>query len=326
MKTSVSRLDKAGAHRRAQRVRDGVMAVNELIETLVEIQERQDWLALGYKNWPEYYEGEFGPNRLKLTAEQRGQVVAVLVASGMSKRKVAKALGFDEKTVRNDLRGAEKSALPSGEPQVSGDRDSGSAGDHTQTASEPPAGNGLASPEPVPGNPLDPPSRDHEVDESQALPSSSPGSGPSTPADLSLDQVALVADQPGLDSPLARGETGTLAPVAAEEPTSPGDSSAAQNLTEEQAPTPPGMPVLSPPEPFGVEPGGEVEEEPLGQAGSSSTDPTFMDAIDAMWSALDRLDVDAQAPMLLGEEMTRIEQIGPVLTHVAAQLRQRREP
>jgi hypothetical protein len=138
MTKSVSRLDKAGAHRRAQRVRDGVMAVNELIETLVEIQEHQDWLSLGYKTWTEYYEGEFGPTRLKLSAEQRGQVVAVLAASGMSKRKVAAALGIDEKTVRNDLRGAEKSALPSGKPQVkdSGDVDSPPIDVPGQTAAE----------------------------------------------------------------------------------------------------------------------------------------------------------------------------------------------
>lgn len=120
----MSRLDKAGAHRRAQRVRDGVAAIDDVIDTLIEIQERQDWIALGYGSYGEYCEGEFGPAKLKLTAEQRGRVVAVLASSGMSKRRVALALGVSEGTVRNDVKrskGAQNYALPNAEPQVNDD-------------------------------------------------------------------------------------------------------------------------------------------------------------------------------------------------------------
>lgn len=118
----MSKFDRVAAVRRAQRVRDNVVAVNELIETLIEIQECQDWLALGYKTWTEYCEGEFGG--MKLTAEQRGRVVNVLVASGMPKRRVAAALGVSDGTVRNDTKrnrsipSAQNYAPPVAEPQV----------------------------------------------------------------------------------------------------------------------------------------------------------------------------------------------------------------
>lgn len=113
--------DRAGATRRAQRVRDGVTSINDVLDTLVEIQERQDWMALDYKSWSEYYEGEFGPDKLKLTQEERGRVIGALVAAGIPKRQLAKMLGVSEGTVRNDAKRSKvrnNYAPPAIEPQV----------------------------------------------------------------------------------------------------------------------------------------------------------------------------------------------------------------
>jgi len=119
---TVSRMDKVAANRRAQRVRDGVTTINDVLATLDEIQERQDWLTLGYKGWFDYIEAEFGPDRLKLTNEERARVVGVLAAApGISKRRLAKMLGVSEGTVRNDVRRSQvrkNYALPTAEPQV----------------------------------------------------------------------------------------------------------------------------------------------------------------------------------------------------------------
>ena len=149
--TAVARLDKAGANRRAQRVRDGVNAVNDLIGTIVEIEERQDWLILGYKGWGDYFEAEFGPNQLRLSPEQRGVIVAVLAASGMSRRKIARWLGVDEKTLRNDAKGAEKSALPAADSQVKTNGPSDSP--TTAAAASPTADGGTTLTEPPAAGP-----------------------------------------------------------------------------------------------------------------------------------------------------------------------------
>jgi len=116
-----NRLDRVGAVRRAQRIRDGVSSISDVLDTLVEVQERQDWTVLGYRDFDEYCVNEFGPDQLKLSAERRGQVVGILVAGGMSKRGAAKALGVSEGTVRNDVKrskGAQNYAPPTVEPQV----------------------------------------------------------------------------------------------------------------------------------------------------------------------------------------------------------------
>lgn len=49
-------------------------------------------------------------HRRHLTGEERREIVARLVAEGMSRRAAAKSIGVDEKTIRNDLTGAEYSA------------------------------------------------------------------------------------------------------------------------------------------------------------------------------------------------------------------------
>lgn len=67
------------------------------------------WIALGYESWPEYVAGEFG-GPLRLGREDRKQVVAELRQAGLSTRGIGEALGVDDRTVRNDLVGADFSA------------------------------------------------------------------------------------------------------------------------------------------------------------------------------------------------------------------------
>jgi len=184
----------------------------------------------------------------------------------------------------------------------------------------------------------DPP--DQSVDELQA---SDQGPGPSTPADPSLDQVALVADQPGLGSPLARGEAPVPAGVAQPPELVPGEepvpvapaaageiaaSPAAQNLTEEQAPTPLVEPVLSPSGAVGVADGGTAEEEAGGEAGSSSADPAseFMRYVDDLSSAIDTLDHEVVGPMVTEKELNRMEYVAGRLEGAARRLRHAANP
>lgn len=67
------------------------------------------WLALGFDSWDDMCDAEFDA-RIPLPREQRQEVVGSLRDAGMSTRAIASALGVNDKTVRNDLAGAEKSA------------------------------------------------------------------------------------------------------------------------------------------------------------------------------------------------------------------------
>lgn len=68
------------------------------------------WLAMGYGSWHEWCDCELGG--FKLPATERREVVAELVATGMSNRSIADVIDVDEGTVRNDRKAtAEFSAV-----------------------------------------------------------------------------------------------------------------------------------------------------------------------------------------------------------------------
>lgn len=69
------------------------------------------WLTLGYESWQEYCDCELDGFKLP-TRSERPAVVEEMASepNSMSNRAIAKALGIDEGTVRNDKRGAENSA------------------------------------------------------------------------------------------------------------------------------------------------------------------------------------------------------------------------
>lgn len=108
--TDIEKPDVIGATRRAETIRQGMISYAAAMEAIGEAFENRDWVALGHKDWDTYCEKEFSEKRLKLTREQREQAVLAFRGAGMSTRAIAAALGVDDKTVRNDLRGAENSA------------------------------------------------------------------------------------------------------------------------------------------------------------------------------------------------------------------------
>lgn len=77
---------------------------------IVEAYRQRDWITLGYRDWDQMCEVEFGGARIALPVAERQQVVADLRGEGLSTRAIASAVGVDDKTVRNDLGGAEISA------------------------------------------------------------------------------------------------------------------------------------------------------------------------------------------------------------------------
>lgn len=110
---------KSKAARRADAIRAGLTSYSATMTQIAEAYRDEDWKALGYESFHAYAAGEFGEERLRLSPEHRAQILPAFVAVGMPKRAMAAALGVDDKTIRNDLRGADNSAPAKKLPQVS---------------------------------------------------------------------------------------------------------------------------------------------------------------------------------------------------------------
>lgn len=89
------------------RIRESVAGVWDLI---VEAYTSRAWTSLGYDSWDDYTRTEFDGVRIALPREDRREVVGSLRDAGLSTRAIASAIGVDDKTVRNDLAGADYSA------------------------------------------------------------------------------------------------------------------------------------------------------------------------------------------------------------------------
>lgn len=157
------------ASRRADVIRAGLTSYAATMDKIADAYRREDWKALGYDSFNAYAGGEFGEARLKLTPEQRAQILPAFLAVGMSKRGAAAALGVDDKTIRNDLLGADNSAPKKKSPLVEA---------MTQAIEE---------------------AQSAAVTRPDTTPQGPPAAPPS-------DQVALVAEQPGLDSSTGASE------------------------------------------------------------------------------------------------------------------------
>lgn len=193
--SEIERPDTVGAHRRAETIRDGMRGYATAMEAIAEAFEARDWMTLGYKSWDEYCEKEFSEKRLKLNREQREQAVLAFRGAGMSTRAIAAALGVDDKTVRNDLAGAEfsapgsvlgvdgktypvKTAADADRRSADGDRGASSHGDIPAPAGDGGSKSERDSPSPV--------TQDAPVDQDHSMP----------------EQVAT-ADRPELNAPTA---------------------------------------------------------------------------------------------------------------------------
>lgn len=88
---------------RAERIRTGIESMASLQEDIAAAYHRRDWTTLGYGTWDAYVSGEFGEQRLKLSRQQRQEIVASLRGEGLSTRAIGTALGVGQQTVVRDL-------------------------------------------------------------------------------------------------------------------------------------------------------------------------------------------------------------------------------
>jgi len=289
---------KLEATRRADVIRAGLTNYAATMDKIAEAYRHEDWRALGYESFNAYAGGEFGEARLKLTPEQRAQILPAFLAVGMSKRGAAAALGVDDKTIRNDLRGADNSAPKKKSPLVNAMRQ---AIEEAQTAA---GGPSVALP--ADG------SHDDGLTEAVREPASGPPPGPdATPNNSSPE--ASETSSPG-EAPAGGDRNGHRAgadPAAIATTYRPGIDHPHPPVGEARA----GAELLgagvTPSSELGEGAGGdEVEDDPVPADGLSSTDPedqdaasVFMRHVRAIGVALDQLDVQAVGPMLMQAEV-----------------------
>ena len=107
--------------RQARALTDRIKStVGDLMILVAKAWQGRVWIALDYESWADYIKGEFSHAPLSLPREERRAVVSLLRGQGMSTRAIGSATGTDEKTVRNDLAGAEFSAPESEDVPITG--------------------------------------------------------------------------------------------------------------------------------------------------------------------------------------------------------------
>lgn len=109
------------AERLTERIRHAAASFVEAKEKLTrfigEAQEGRAWEALGFRSWTEYVSQVFSDTPLmRLTRDERRELVAELSEAGMSTRAIAPVIGADQKTVVNDRRAIQGEEISSPEP------------------------------------------------------------------------------------------------------------------------------------------------------------------------------------------------------------------
>ena len=114
-------MDVASARRLTERIRLNVVSVRDGVEKLQalleEAKEGNVHVALGYPSWTAYIAEVMGDEPLRLSRDDRREIVHYLTGEGMSTRAIGQALGVDQKTVVNDRRSGEEISSP--EPSYS---------------------------------------------------------------------------------------------------------------------------------------------------------------------------------------------------------------
>lgn len=124
MSTTVTEqvMDQAEARRLTERIRIAAVNYSEAKEKLLRlVSEAKDGsahVALGYRSWQAYLSEVLGEEPMRLTRDERPEVVQMLTAEGMSTRAIAPIIGADQKTVVNDRRKTEEYSSVD-EPRVS---------------------------------------------------------------------------------------------------------------------------------------------------------------------------------------------------------------
>lgn len=96
-------------------------ALNFSAETVTTMYFRRGWAALGYDNWDDYCETEFGASRIRLPRETRQEMVTSLHQQGMSIRAISAATGHSKNTVMKDVSQSGTPAKPPVTDLITGD-------------------------------------------------------------------------------------------------------------------------------------------------------------------------------------------------------------
>jgi hypothetical protein len=99
-RSPVGELTREGARLLTDRIRGRLESAWDELQRAI---EQRAWEVLGYASWADYQRAEFGDLRLlRISADQRKDIVGALRSQGMSVRAVASALGVSVGTVHAD--------------------------------------------------------------------------------------------------------------------------------------------------------------------------------------------------------------------------------
>lgn len=114
-------MDVASARRLTERIRLNVVAVRDGVEKLQalleEAKEGNVHVALGYPSWPAYVADVMGEEPLRLSRDDRREIVHYLTGEGMSTRAIGQALGVSREAVRKDVAASGDNKLSPGSDQ-----------------------------------------------------------------------------------------------------------------------------------------------------------------------------------------------------------------
>lgn len=109
-------MDVSSARRLTERIRLNAVAVRDGVEKLQalleEAKEGNVHVALGYPSWPAYIAEVMGDEPLRLSRDDRREIVHYLTGEGMSTRAIGSALGVSNQTIANDRVAGVKNLTP----------------------------------------------------------------------------------------------------------------------------------------------------------------------------------------------------------------------
>ena len=100
-------MDVPSARRLTERIRLTAITVRDSVEKLQSLLDQARdgnvYIALGYPSWPAYIAEVMGEEPLRLSRDDRREIVHYLTGEGMSTRAIGSVLGVGNKTVARDL-------------------------------------------------------------------------------------------------------------------------------------------------------------------------------------------------------------------------------
>lgn len=96
-------------------VRDGVEKLQSLLE---EAKEGHVHVALGYQSWPAYIADVMGEEPLRLSRDDRREIVGYLTGEGMSTRAIGSVLGVSHQQVKRDREAGVTNVTPAFDQRI----------------------------------------------------------------------------------------------------------------------------------------------------------------------------------------------------------------